>query len=196
MHPPPPPPRKIEGAKQAEGRMEPGCSLSRWSTACNVLLTHHISTVRSKSPSKTMEVASYIGSTEVPFRNCVQFSLPGYPGCVSLIDTFSFFEAHTHEPADLRPQLCPVIRAAIFEGLERASTIIIHGRFMQWFAPANVVNAIPHRSQIRNAAGFAPKIAPAMALLRKVTPCSLELQLRKYHFKVCCIQYCPNYSLN
>ena len=56
-----------EGAKQAEGCIEPGCSLSRWSTACNVLLTHHISTVRLKSPSKTMEVASYIGSTEVPF---------------------------------------------------------------------------------------------------------------------------------
>ena len=64
------------------------------------------------------------GAPKCLFRNCVQFSIPGYPGCVSLIDTFSFFEAHTHAPADLHPQLCPVIRAAIFEGLERASTVI------------------------------------------------------------------------
>ena len=64
------------------------------------------------------------GVPKCVFRNCVQFSIPGYPGCVSLIDTFSFFEAHTHAPADLHPQLCPIIRAAIFKGLERASTII------------------------------------------------------------------------
>ena len=64
------------------------------------------------------------GAPKCVFRNCVQFSIPGYPGCVSLIDTFSFFEAHTLAPADLHPQLCPIIRAAVFEGLKRASTVI------------------------------------------------------------------------
>ena len=64
------------------------------------------------------------GVPKCVFRNCIEFSIPGYPGCVSLIDTFSFFEAHIHAPADLHPQLCPIIRVAIFEGLERASTVI------------------------------------------------------------------------
>ena len=64
------------------------------------------------------------GAPKCVYRNCVQFSIPGYPGCVSLIDTFSFFEAHTLAPADLHPQLCPIIQAAVFEGLKRASTVI------------------------------------------------------------------------
>ena len=28
------------------------------------------------------------------YRNCIHFSIPGYPGTVSLIDTFTHFEIH------------------------------------------------------------------------------------------------------
>ena len=64
------------------------------------------------------------GSPECLFRNCVEFSVPGYPGSVCLIDTFRFFEAHIHAPTELHPILCPLVHDAIFEGLETASTVI------------------------------------------------------------------------
>ena len=64
------------------------------------------------------------GAPECLFRNCVEFSIPGYPGSVCLIDTFSFFEAHIHAPTELIVKLCPSIRDAIFEGVERASTVL------------------------------------------------------------------------
>ena len=55
------------------------------------------------------------------YRNCVQFSIPGYPGTVSLIDTFTHFEVHAETNKKTYHKLCPIIRRAIFAGLKKAN---------------------------------------------------------------------------
>ena len=55
------------------------------------------------------------------YRNCIQFSIPGYPGTVSLIDTFTHFEVHAETNKKTYHKLCPIIRRAIFAGLKKAN---------------------------------------------------------------------------
>ena len=58
------------------------------------------------------------------FRNCIKFTIPGFPGSVTLFDTSAFFELHiTAAPSELLPELCPLIRTAVFTGIERASNV-------------------------------------------------------------------------
>ena len=54
------------------------------------------------------------------YRNCIQFSLPGYPGTVTLIDTFSHFEVHVTTAEKVAGELCMIVRRAIFTGLKKA----------------------------------------------------------------------------
>ena len=54
------------------------------------------------------------------YRNCIQFSIPGYPGIVSLIDTFTHFEIHVDTAKETCGELCHVVRRAIFAGLKKA----------------------------------------------------------------------------
>ena len=54
------------------------------------------------------------------YRNCIQFSLPGFPGTVTLIDTFSHFEVHVTTGERVAGELCVIIRRAIFAGLKKA----------------------------------------------------------------------------
>ena len=55
------------------------------------------------------------------YRNCVQFSVPGFPGCVTLIDTFTHFEVHVSTAMELSTELCSVVRQAIFAGVRKAT---------------------------------------------------------------------------
>jgi len=47
------------------------------------------------------------------YRNCVKFAIPQYPGTITLLDSFTFFEVHIACPikcaADVCPELCPLI---------------------------------------------------------------------------------------
>ena len=54
------------------------------------------------------------------YRNCIRFSLPGYPGTVTLIDTFSHFEVHVTTAERVAGELCKIVRRAIFAGLKKA----------------------------------------------------------------------------
>ena len=54
-------------------------------------------------------------------RNCVCFQLPGKPLCITLVDSFTFFELHVKAPNTMYPELCPMIRIAIFSGLKAAA---------------------------------------------------------------------------
>ena len=54
-------------------------------------------------------------------RNCVCFQLPGKPVCITLIDSFTFFELHVKAPNTMYPELCPMIRVAVFSGLKAAA---------------------------------------------------------------------------
>ena len=61
------------------------------------------------------------GSPTCLYRNCVRFNIPKHPGSITLIDSFAQFEAHVNAPST---KICSFVRNAIFEGLERASTIL------------------------------------------------------------------------
>ena len=54
------------------------------------------------------------------YRNCIQFSLPGFPGIVTLIDTFTHFEVHVSTSNKVTGELCTIVRRAIFAGLKKA----------------------------------------------------------------------------
>ena len=54
------------------------------------------------------------------YRNCIQFSVPGYPGCVTLIDTFTHFEVHVVTASKVCNKLCSFIHQAILTGLKKA----------------------------------------------------------------------------
>ena len=50
-------------------------------------------------------------------RNFVEFTIPGHPGRIILINSNSFFEIHT----TCLPSLCPLIQGAVMEGIKCAS---------------------------------------------------------------------------
>ncbi len=54
-------------------------------------------------------------------RNCVKFRLPKYPGSVTLIDSFSFIEVHVKARPHVLPNVCPLVRASVLEGVDAAS---------------------------------------------------------------------------
>ena len=55
------------------------------------------------------------------FRNSVKFVIPKHPGSITLIDSFTQFEAHINAPTT---KICGFVRNAIFKGLERAARIL------------------------------------------------------------------------
>ena len=58
-----------------------------------------------------------LGTPVCLYRNCVKFTIPRYPGTVTLIDTFSFFELHVSSPENL----CSHVNDAVFTGLRKAA---------------------------------------------------------------------------
>ena len=61
------------------------------------------------------------GTPYCVYRNCVCFQLPGKPACITLVDSFTYFELHVKAPNSMYPELCPMIRVAIFSGLNAAA---------------------------------------------------------------------------
>ena len=55
------------------------------------------------------------------YRNCIQFSVPGFPGSVTLIDTFTHFEVHVNTASRVSSKLCSLVHRAIFTGLKKAA---------------------------------------------------------------------------
>ena len=53
-------------------------------------------------------------------RNCVVFSVPGFAGRVTLIDSYTFYEVHIRTPVE-QPKLCLYFRDAMITGLEKAA---------------------------------------------------------------------------
>ena len=54
------------------------------------------------------------------YRNCIRFSLSGFPGIVTLIDTFTCFEVHVNVASKVAGELCTTVRRAIFAGMKKA----------------------------------------------------------------------------
>ena len=57
-------------------------------------------------------------------RNCIRFSIPGYPGSVTLIDTFTHFETHVNTAQTTCSKLCSLVSQAIFTGLKKAMVVL------------------------------------------------------------------------
>ena len=53
-------------------------------------------------------------------RNCVVFSVPGFPGRITLIDSYRFYEVHISARIE-QPKLCLHVRDAMLTGLEKAA---------------------------------------------------------------------------
>ena len=62
------------------------------------------------------------GTSECIARSCVCFQLPGKPVCIALVDSFSYFTVHVKALDTMCHKVCPMIREAIFSGLNAAST--------------------------------------------------------------------------
>ena len=61
-------------------------------------------------------------------RNCVQFSIEGHPGTVTIIDSFQYIEVHIHlspqgaaASIDDLPAFCKMIRRSLFQALRKAT---------------------------------------------------------------------------
>lgn len=72
-----------------------------------------------RSPSPWKLVVDCFTTPECLHRNCVKFMIPEYPGTVTLIDSFAFFEVHVGTSSELSQLLCSFIRKAMFAGLEK-----------------------------------------------------------------------------
>jgi len=57
-------------------------------------------------------------------HSCIHFQLPDTPVCVTLIDSFTFFEVHVKAPEIKYTKICPMIREAIFSGLKAAADVL------------------------------------------------------------------------
>ena len=53
-------------------------------------------------------------------RNCVVFTVPGFPGRVTLIDSHRFYEVHISADIE-QPKLCLYVRDAMITGVEKAA---------------------------------------------------------------------------
>ena len=54
-------------------------------------------------------------------RSCIRFQLHGKPVYITLADSFTFFELHVEASDTLYHKFCPLIREAIFSGLQAAA---------------------------------------------------------------------------
>lgn len=55
------------------------------------------------------------------YRNCTRFSIPGFPGCVTLIDTFTHFEVHVSTASKVCRKMCFHAQQAILTGIKKAA---------------------------------------------------------------------------
>ena len=66
----------------------------------------------------------YSNTPVLLYRNCIQFSVPGYPGSVTLIDTFKHFEVHVITAKEEYFELCTYVRQAILTGIKKAAVTL------------------------------------------------------------------------
>ena len=80
-------------------------------------------------------------------RNCVQFSVPGYPGSVTLIDTFTHFQIHVNTAQIVCCKLCSFVSQAIFTGVKKTTLVLGYN------------NSIPSKALLCPCGGEDPHIA-------------------------------------
>ena len=73
-------------------------------------------------PSPWKLDVDYLGIPTCLHRNCVRFTIPHYPGTITLIDSFVFFEVHISTSDRFCQQTCRAVREAMFAGLKIAAS--------------------------------------------------------------------------
>ena len=73
-------------------------------------------------PSPWKLVVSDLGTPKCLHRNCVRFTIPRYPGTITLVDSVGFFEVHVDSSGRFCQQLCSIVREAMFAGLKQAAS--------------------------------------------------------------------------
>ena len=68
------------------------------------------------------------GTPECLHRNVIEFSVPGHPGSVTLLDHSSHFELHLHTHPKREHELWQLAWNAVLDGLERAAETIGYTR--------------------------------------------------------------------
>ena len=72
-------------------------------------------------PSPWKLVVDRLSTPVCLFRNCVKFTIPEYPGTVTLVDSFFFFEVHVTSHGNCCSQVCSSVHSALFTGLRKAA---------------------------------------------------------------------------
>ena len=72
-------------------------------------------------PSPWKLVVDRLSTPVCLFRNCVKFTIPEYPGTVTLVDSFFFFEVHVTSHGKCCSQVCSFVHSALFTGLRKAA---------------------------------------------------------------------------
>ena len=80
-------------------------------------------------------------------RNCTQFYIPGFPGSVTLIDTFKQFEVHVDTAKEVCGELCSFVSQAVFTGLKKATVVLGYN------------NSIPSKAVLCPCKGKDPHVA-------------------------------------
>ncbi len=79
-----------------------------------------------------IELTPHSYSPTCLYRNCVRFSVPGFPGSVTLIDTFSHFEIHVSTVSPKLPlvsKLATYVHRAIVAGVKKANLTLGYNSF-------------------------------------------------------------------
>ena len=87
---------------------------------CSLLV--YLLSAANHSPSPWKLAVDGLGTPKCLYRNCVSFTIPRYPGTVTLVDSFGFFEVHVHRSGKVRQQICSIVRQAMFAGLKKAAS--------------------------------------------------------------------------
>ena len=132
------------------------------------------------SPAPWSISVDEVGSPVCLYRNCVQFDVPDSLSTVTLIDTYTHFEAH----ADI-PEEFPVIRKAIDKGLHKAALNL--GYFNSSPSPAllcpcgrgkahvaEIVKSTYWKCCLKNEAKKYAKLMPLQRLWLVATPVATE----------------------
>ena len=79
------------------------------------------------------------------YRNCVQFSVPKYPGYITLINSINFLEVHATCPPEYGSSLSKVVCDTVVSGLVKAASRLGYGKLKvekSFFCPC--LNGGPH----------------------------------------------------
>ena len=109
------------------------------------LLSSKYPKLDSKPDPKPWQFYCKSGTPACLYRNCITFSVPGFPGTVTLVDSLHYFKVHTSSPCQSR--LRPHVRQAVLEALKDAASKLSYANIQYesaFFCRHDHTNQPPH----------------------------------------------------